>query len=188
MGKLGSLERNPDFAHVFDDIKKGGVQAAMTHYHGEALMLKLSRAMGGVDDEVKDKLVSISKTPCTIYEACKMGDIKVLENFLSQPGEWDIDDKDAKGISCLGYAIGANRPQIVKKLMEQKADPAAVDTSGNSALHYAAAYGRLELVKHFAGTLKVDGLNTAGQTPIALATKNKMTDAVAALKAKGAKA
>merc|ERR1712066_545239 len=118
--KLGSLERNPDFAHVFDDIKKGGVKAAMSHYYNEALMLKLSRAMGGVDDEVKDKLASISKNPVTIHEACKMGDIKVLEDFLSQPGEWDIDEKDAKGISCLGYAIGANRPQIVKKLTDEK--------------------------------------------------------------------
>merc|ERR1712050_797724 len=102
--------------------------------------MKMNRAMGGVPDDVKDKLVSLAKSPVTIHEACKMGKIGDVEAFLNSPGEWDIDDKDAKGITCLGYAVGANRPEVIKKLIEKKANPAAVDTCGNSALHYAAAY------------------------------------------------
>merc|ERR1712217_561446 len=107
------------------------------------------------------KLVSMQTTPVTIYEACKMGNVTVLKDFLDQPGDWDIDEKDAKGISCLGYAVGANRPEVVKVLMEKKANPAVVDTSGNTALHYAAAYGRTEMVKFLAGSGKVDAANTA---------------------------
>merc|ERR1712187_484761 len=99
----------------------------------------------------------------------------------------DIEDKDAKGITCLGYAVGANRPEIVKTLLEKKASAEKVDTAGNSALHYAAAYGRTEMVKFFVGSCPVSGTNASGQTPLALATKNKMTEAADALKAKGAK-
>merc|ERR1712039_357944 len=106
----------------------------------------------------------------------------------ASPGDWDIDDKDVKGVSCLGYAVGANRPQVVKLLLDKKASPAAVDSSGNSALHYAAAYGRTEMVTYLAGVCKVDAANTSGQTALALAMKNKMTEAADALKKKGAKA
>merc|ERR1712039_105520 len=159
----------------------------MEHSNNESLMLKLNRAMGGLPEEVRDKLTSIQKTPVTVHEACKMGDTGALQAFLDQPGDWDVNDKDAKGVTCLGYAVGANRPAVVKILLDKKADPAAVDTSGNSALHYAAAYGRTEMVKFLAGTCKVDATNTSGQTPLALAMKNKMTEAADALKAKGAK-
>merc|ERR1712187_604251 len=104
----------------------------------------------------KEKLASIQKTPCTIHEACKMGDIKTVEGFLGSSGEWDVDDPDAKGITCLGYAVGANRPAVVKLLMDKKADP----------LHYAAAYGRTEMVTYLAGVCKVDAANSSGQTAL----------------------
>ena len=48
------------------------------------------------------------------------GDLKTLEDSLTAAGA-NIDEKDAKGISCLGYAIGANRTHVVKKLLESKA-------------------------------------------------------------------
>merc|ERR1711972_221298 len=186
--KLSALEKSPDFAPIFDDIKKGGVPAAMQYYYNEPLMLKMNRAIGGIPEEVKDKLTSLQKTPVTVHDACKMGDTKALTEFLSSPGSWDLEDKDAKGITCLGYAVGANRPEIVKILLEKKASATAVDSAGNSALHYAAAYGRTEMVKFLAASASVDATNKSGQTPLALALKNKMTEAADALKAKGAKA
>merc|ERR1711862_158678 len=118
---------------------------------------------------------------------CKMGNTSALESFLTSPGDWDTDSTDAKGVSCLGYAVGANRPAVVKILLDKKADLGAVDESGNTALHYAAAYGRTEMVKYLAGTTKLDATNSAGQTALALAKKNNMTEAADALKAKGAK-
>merc|ERR1712232_1458156 len=106
----------------------------------------------------------MGKSPVTIQEACKMGDLKAVEAFM-------------------GYAIGANRTEVVKLLMSKKADPSAVDTSGGTGLHYAAAYGRTDLLSYLitAGG-KVNAANTQGQTPLALATKNKMTAAVDLLK------
>jgi len=187
--KMMSLDKNPDFAHIFDDIKRGGAQAALQHYHNEPLMLKLSRAFGGLPDEVKDRLTELHKSPVTIHDACKMGSVKAVQDFLASPGDFDIDDKDAKGVSCLGYAIGANRTEVVKLLMSKKADPSAVDSSGGTGLHYAAAYGRTELISYLLTSGgKVNAANTQGQTPLALATKNKMTGAVDLLKSKGATA
>merc|ERR1712186_65459 len=112
----------------------------------------------------------MGKTPCTIHEACKMGDTATVKGFLDSSGEWDVDDPDAKGITCLGYAVGANRPAVVKLLLDKK------------------AYGRTEMVTYLAGVCKVDAANTSGQTALALALKNKMSEAADALKKKGAKA
>ena len=37
---------------------------------------------------------------------------------------------------------------MVKKLLDSRANPYAVDSSGNSGLHYAAGYGRKELLEY----------------------------------------
>ncbi|CAE7347663.1 AKR2A [Symbiodinium natans] len=138
--KFNALEKNPELAAIFEDIKRGGNQAAMQHYHNEPLMLKISRAMGGVPDEVKTVIQDIQSKPITLQEACLRGDMKTLEDYLEATAgdqeKRNIDEKDAKGISCLAYAIGANRTQVVKKLLESKANPAEVDNSGGNAIHY----------------------------------------------------
>eukprot|EP00913_Durusdinium_trenchii_P004703 g4368.t1 len=73
----------------------------MKHYHNEPLMLKISRAMGGVPEEVKTVLQDIQNKPITLQEACFKGDLKTLEDYLqaSQGDEEkrNIDEKDAKG-------------------------------------------------------------------------------------------
>jgi len=191
-GKFSALEKSPELAHIFEDVKRGGNQAAMQHYHNEPLMLKISRAMGGVPEEVKVVLQDIQQKPITLQEACLKGYIKVVQDYLDatkgDPAKQNIDDKDAKGISCLGYAVGANRTHIVKLLLENKANPAEVDNSGGNALHYAAAYNRKELCQYFVNAkIDVNKQNTQGQTPLALAQKNKMKDTAEILEKAGGK-
>merc|ERR1712083_1037539 len=140
---------------------------------------------GGIPEDVKDSLLTIQKNPVTLHEACKMGNIQAVEEYL-RPGGAVIDEPDTKGVTALGYAIGANRTAIVKLLLDKKADLARCDTSGGSGLHYAAAYGRKELLDFvLKAGLPVNAKNTLGMTPLALATKNNMKDAVTMLKAKG---
>jgi len=183
--KLMSLERHPEFAHIFEDIKRGGTQAAMQHYYNEPLMMKLSRAVGGVPEEARDFLEKVQKTPVTFHEACKWGNIKAVKEYLEANADQDIDEHDARGASALAYAIGANRTQVVKLLLENKANPAEVDSSKCSGVHYAAAYGRKELLEYLvsAGN-SIDAKNTQGQTPLALAVKNKQAATSEWLKSK----
>merc|ERR1739845_154154 len=88
----------------------------------------------------------------------------------------NLDAQDSKGITALGYAIGANRIAIVKCLLDSRANPYAVDSAGNSGLHYAAGYGRKELVEYLLklGT-NVNQSNSKGQTPVTVATVNRHT-------------
>merc|ERR1719221_1992540 len=150
-------------------------------------MLKFSQKMGGLPDELKPKLKQIDEAPMTLHEAAKMGDLKAVQQFHEKGRPLDV--QDSKGITALGYAIGANRIAVVKLLLDNRANPFAVDASGNSGLHYAAGYGRKELLEYLlkVGT-SVTQTNSQGQTPLAVATQNKQADTMAVLRAHGAQA
>jgi len=187
--KLMGLDKQPEFAHVFEDVKRGGTQAATQHSYNEPLMMKVNRAVGGIPEEVKDAMAKIHSSSITLQEACMKGDLKAVEDYIKaskSAGKTDLEAKDSKGITCLGYAVGANRIAVVKLLLSEKADPAACDSSGGTAVHYAAAYGRKELLEFLLkGGASVNAKTTQGQTPLALATKNKQKDAIDLLKSKG---
>merc|ERR1711920_1008190 len=102
----------------------------------------------------------------------KNGDLKAVQEFLGR--NKPLDAQDHKGITPLGYAIGANRIAVVKLLLDNRANPYAVDSSGNSGLHYAAGYGRKELLEYLLKVgANVNQPNAQGQTPISVATQNK---------------
>jgi len=183
--KMAALEKHPDFAHIFEDVKRGGPQAAMQHYHNEPLMMKLSRAMGGVPEETREVLEKAQKTPITFQEACKWGKLSAVQDYIKANGKNSIDNRDNKGITGLAYAVGANRTAVVKQLLADGASVNEVDSSGGTALHYAAAYGRKELTEFLlTAGCQVNAKNTMGQTPMALAVKNKQTATADFLKSK----
>eukprot|EP00913_Durusdinium_trenchii_P033397 g31265.t1 len=70
-----------------------------------------------------------------------------------------------------------------------RANPYAVDSSGNSGLHYAAGYGRKELLEYLLKVgANVSQANSQGQTPMAVATQNQQEACIQILKAHGAQA
>lgn len=186
--RLVALEKNPEFAHIFEEIKRGGPQAAMAFYYNEPLMMKMSRAVGGVPEEARQSLEKVQSNPITFQEACKWGHLATVRDYIKANGQGDVDAKDSRGITGLAYAVGANRAAVVKELLESKADASKVDTSGGTALHYAAAYGRKELAEHLlaCSPSSINAKNAQGQTPLALAAKNKQTAVAEFLKGKGA--
>merc|ERR1712070_1041817 len=141
------------------------------------LMLKISQKMGGLPSDLQPVLQKIEETPLTLHEAAKNGDLKSVEEYLNK--KKPLDSQDHKGITALGYAIGANRIAVVKKLLDNRANPYAVDSNGNSGLHYASGYGRKELLEYL---LKVGASatqsNAQGQTPMQVATMNKQQDVI----------
>lgn len=181
--KMKALEKDPELTAMFEDIKKNGMEAMMKYYQDEELMLKVSQKMGGIPEELKQALKQIEEKPLNIHEAAKMGDLKVVQDYLAK--KQPLDAQDQKGITPLGYAIGANRIAVVKLLLDSRANPFAVDSQGNSGLHYAAGYGRKELVEFLLRTGASPGqTNSQGHTPLAVATTNKHTAVVELLRAK----
>jgi len=183
--KVKSLEKDPELASIFEDIKKNGMEAVMKYYQDEDLMLKISQKMGGLPSELQPVLRKIEDTSLTLHEAAKKGDLAAVQQFLDK--NKPLDAQDFKGITPLGYAIGANRIAVVKKLLDSRANPYAVDSSGNSGLHYAAGYGRRELVEYLLKVgANVSQPNVQGMTPLAVATQNKQEATMQILKAHGA--
>jgi len=182
-----SLEKDPELSAMFEDIKKNGLEAAMKYYQDEELMLKISEKMGGLPSELQPVLKKIDETPLSLHEAAKQGDIKAVQEYIQK--QRPLDSQDHKGITALGYAIGANRIAMVKLLLDSRANPYAVDSTGNSGLHYAAGYGRKELLEYL---LKIGGnisqANSQGQTPLSVATTNQQEGCIKILRAAGAQA
>lgn len=186
--KIKALEEDPEFAAMFADLKAYRWDDVNRHLDSSDLMMKVSRRMGGVPRDAKQKADRIRKTPIALQEACKFGDIKALQNYLSETEGMsrDIDAKDHKGITCLGYAVGANRLNVTKLLIESKADATKVDSQGNTALHYAAAYGRKDMADYLLSAgLQVNARNHVGLTPLAVASRNKQKVAITFLTEKG---
>lgn len=189
--KLRALEDDTELGDLFQQIRAYKMSEVKPLLNDDQLMIKVSRKMGGVPREAKPSLEKIRKNPITLQDACRNGDIKALEAYLreteSDPASRELEAKDHRGITCLGYAVGANRLDVAKRLLEVRADGSLVDKAGNSALHYAAGYGRQDMLDFLLGTgLGINQTNSSGQTPLAVATKNKQTKTIDLLKAKGA--
>jgi len=183
--RIKALESDPELAPILEDIKKNGLEAAMKHYQDEELMLKFSQKMGGLPEELKPVIKKLDETPLTLHEAAKNGDLKAVQEFLGK--KKPLDAQDHKGITPLGYAVGANRIAVVKLLLDSRANPYAVDASGNSGLHYASGYGRKELVEYLLKTgAAVNQANAQGQTSLPVATQNRQEMVIQVLKAHGA--
>lgn len=182
--RIKALEHEPELAAMFEDIKKNGLEAAMKYYQDEELMLKISQKLGGVPEDLQQVLKKIDDTALTLHEAAKNGDLKAVQEF--QEKKKPLDAQDHKGITPLGYAIGANRIAVVKLLLDSRANPYAVDSNGNSGLHYAAGYGRKELLEYLLKIgANVNQPNAQGQTPAAVATTNGHEACVQILRAHG---
>jgi len=192
--KLAALKDDPELAPIFKSIEKDGIEAALKYCNDEELMLKMNAKMGGLPDELKQMTMALhretgfmqlpGKPIASLHEACKFGNVKAVQEFLSKGVPCDIMDKN--GICPIAYAIGGNHLQVVKGLMQIKADPHNVDAGRNSGLHYAAGYGRKELVEFLLNSgADANKKNAQGQTPLQVATRNKQAVTMKLLESAG---
>jgi len=171
--KIDQLENNSDFAHVFEEIKRSGITAAMKHWDDEELLTQISEHMGGIPQELQPILNKVEQTPLSLHEAAKRGEVKSVADHLKKKS-MAVDAHNPKGITALGYAVGGNNTAVVKLLVESRADPHSVDANGNSGLHYAAGYGHKELVEYMLQLgVDVNQVNSQGQNARAVAVLNK---------------
>jgi len=195
-GKFDALKDDPEMAPIFKSIEKDGIEAAIKYCCDEELMLKMNAKMGGLPDELKQHVFALKKETAfmelpgkkiaSLHEACKFGNVKAVQEFLSKGVPCDITD--ANGITPIAYAIGGNHLEVVKGLMQIKADPHNVDVGRNSGLHYAAGYGRKDLVEFLLNSgADANRKNAQGQTPLKVASRNKQAVTMKLLESAGGK-
>lgn len=118
-------------------------------------------------------------------------DRKETLNYLISSGA-DINGKAsheiAPGITALHLAVMFDKVDIIKILLNNKADPESkTETSGNTPLHNAASFGNIEIAKLLlkAGA-DVDVNNNYGYTPLHDATNSRQINMVRYLLENGA--
>merc|ERR1711937_138007 len=132
------------------------------------------------------QLQAIQNSSVSLHDAARRGDLKTLQEFL-QEGK-DVNAKDFKGVTPLGYAVGHDQLSVVKVLIDAKADVNEVDSAGNSSVHFAAGYGRVKVLEHLlARGANASKVNQMGMTPLAAAQQNNQQQAIALLQRHGAK-
>merc|ERR1711934_1079060 len=184
MGK--QLQEDPELKAMFDDIKANGPDVVMKYLGDENLMRKISQKLGGINPEMLKQLTAINDSSVSVHDAARRGDLQRLQEFLKD-GK-DVNSKDFKGVTPLGYAVGHDQLSVVKVLIDAKANLNDVDSAGNSAVHFAAGYGRVKVLEHLlARRADASKVNKMGMTPMAAAQQNNQQQAIAILKRHGAK-
>ena len=74
--------------------------------------------------------------PQSLHDAAKAGSEEELKRLI-QEGK-DVNEKDRRGITALGVAVGFNRTPCIRALLDTGADVHLTDARGSTVLHYAA--------------------------------------------------
>jgi len=183
--KMKQLAEDPEFKPMCDDIKQNGPDALMKYLGNGELMRKVSQKVGGISPEMLKQLAQIEEAGVSLHDAAKRGDVNSIKEFLKS-GK-DVDVQDLRGITPLGHAVGHDQLSAIKVLINAKANLDNVDSVGDSAVHFAAGYGKVEVLEHLlARGASASKANQMGMTPLAVAEQNKHAAIVGILKRHGA--
>jgi hypothetical protein len=124
--------------------------------------------------------------PPGLFDAIFNGKTKAVEKFLAEGGSGETVNRS--GETLLYVAVKANRPAIVKLLLDGKAKVDAVTKlTGRTALFEAACDGRLEIARLLiARGANVNARNVSGATPLHDAAAGGSAEMVKLLLEKGA--
>merc|ERR1719171_2706793 len=158
----------------------------MKYLQNEDIMRKVSQKLGGINPEMMKQLTAINESSVSLHDAAKRGDLQRLQEYL-QDGK-DVNARDFKGVTALGYAVGHDQLSAVKVLIDAKANLDDVDSVGNSAVHFAAGYGRVKVLEHLlARGASASKVNQMGMTALAAAQQNNHAAVIGILQRHGAK-
>ncbi|EFJ49193.1 hypothetical protein VOLCADRAFT_120788 [Volvox carteri f. nagariensis] len=175
--RMQVLKNDPEFAEVFADIQKNGMQALMKYYNDPAFLSKLGSKIGDVGqsaDAASPVAPAAVPPPApapeinNIRDAARWGDEEAVEDFIAI-GK-DINEPDTQGRTALHYAVAYDHAVIAKMLLDEGANVEARDSMNNTPLHYACGYGRAPLARLLLKAGANKGVqNNTGKTPLELA-------------------
>ena len=104
--------------------------------------------------------------------ACKKGDLKTVQHHIEEFG-YSVNSKDKKNNTLLHIACEKNYFEIVKYLIQQKANPNTYNTYCNTPLHIACEKNYFEIVNCLVKQkANPNTRNTDDNTPLHIACKN----------------
>lgn len=123
-----------------------------------------------------------------LMRAAQSGDTERVKALLAIPGI-AVDERDPMDRTALMIAAIHGRTEAARLLLDAKADPKAVDNSGETALLIAASMGYSKTVKLLLdGGSDVNQANAKGETPLFASLMGARAETVSLLaRAKGAK-
>lgn len=131
----------------------------------------------------------IDESRCPLRYAIERGDLEELKFYLEYRNV-DIDCVDGYyKRNALSWAAILQQDDLASWLLDRGANPNLADLKEKTALHYAAASGRVALIErlltgHHAAM--IDAKDHSQQTPLFMAVMNGHVDAVKELLSKGA--
>jgi hypothetical protein len=155
--RMAAVREDPTLKPVLDEIENGGPAAMMKYWNDPAVLSKLGQAMGvGVPGE---------------------GGLHVPGESANDEDEEEGDEEDEELTVHHTASTGDVEVKCAEVLLEAGAGVDALDKNNNTALHYAAGYGRDECVELLlkngaAVTLQ----NLDGKTPIDVAKLNNQSE------------
>lgn len=101
-----------------------------------------------------------------IHDAVLRGDMKELDLMLAEGV--DVNETDGDGNTALMYALSLEKDEFTSKLLAAESDPKIRNDYGNTPLHAAVIYNKLDKVKLLVEEKNtgVEEGNEQGQTPL----------------------
>jgi serine/threonine-protein phosphatase 6 regulatory ankyrin repeat subunit B len=120
-------------------------------------------------DAKADVNASAKNGDTPLYQACTRGNIMILQQLLAANANVNTINKDTE-YSPLMAAANAGYTEVVKILLEAKAEVNSSGIEGYSALHLASFKGHIEIVKMLLeAKAAINATNEEGITPLLLA-------------------
>ncbi|MCC6051246.1 MAG: ankyrin repeat domain-containing protein [Thermofilum sp.] len=144
--------------------EKREVERDLSGFTGKAVKVEMS-----VETErIASVAVGLSRE---LFEACKKGDVKRVEELLDEGA--NPNARDERGRTPLHYAVLSGAEKIVELLVSRKAEVNARDAEGKTPLHYAVQRGDLYTVERLVkARADVNAQDNLGVTPLDLARKS----------------
>ena len=170
---LGALLTHGADPSITDDSGLNAVHFACSNGHINVLVLLRNTSIDW-SKESTAKIVNAEwrKKVTPLHIAAQSNDSRVLEYLLNQGLALHLDACTDKGETPLSLAVWQSTPENVSLLLSKEADTTIMDEYGNSAVHWAAAWGLKEVIAEFIEHGSDLGLlNSCGLTPEFVARK-----------------
>ena len=106
----------------------------------------------------------------SLHEAVREGDLKLVENLLSEGA--NVNEKDEDGETPLHWSAQEGHADVSKVLLENGANVNAVNKVRETSLHCAADYGHIDVMKLLMmNGANVNALDEDDESPMCLAVR-----------------